>query len=95
MNTQKEITKFENRFLVYSFKNILRESAFMFVVMWIGAMYNSAIDWKWILFMIVSSIGYGFVNIAIQRHYHKKGKLYIPKDPKFIDKTWEEHQADK
>ena len=93
--TKRDTTKFKNKYLTYSAKNILREAAFMFIVLCISAALGSEMTWKYASFNGLASILYGVGSIAIHRYFYKKGDMYIPPEPKFSTKTWEEHQADK
>ena len=93
-----EIT-YNERFLVYSLKNIARGALFMFIVFLISTGisegFQSLFTWERILFAFIASLGFGFLQITLQRYLHKRGEMKIPQPPKYSNKSYKEIQEEK
>ncbi|MEY2924069.1 MAG: hypothetical protein RLZZ337_617 [Bacteroidota bacterium] len=87
MTEVEQRQEFKKRYLTYSARRVFISSVTMFIpLMLVSLFIDDEFKWERVLYYAVSSIVFGFSEIALQRYFLKKGKMYLPPS-KFGNKT--------
>lgn len=81
----------------YTIKNILKIASFQILVLTFALGVSDDFKFTWLkyLFILLASILFALVTIAYNRYVMAHPKYKQAPEPKYGQKTWAEHQADK
>ena len=88
--SEEDIQRYKARYLDFTFKNVLKEALFMFLILIVTTfLSNQEVTWwKLIVFCLLSSVVYSIATIALYRYLFKRGKFYVHPSAMYSFSRW-------